>query len=526
MAVRFIATICIAALPATVLAQPQPTPYDHQGAEIDADLAPVVVPGETPIVHQKYYLGERELLAYDPRFMPTGRVAFDLGNQPLIRAADPVIEQSDGSRDGWVQTLRDGRWVGWSLPGILRETYPDWTGTFLAGVRARDTRIVVDGHGDAWTVLNLYAPGARRVLMRLPADSDAWECYEVPDAGALLLEPNARGSDAPPLIMEQSGGRIFVRDMERVEDGSIAIHEPVALSPEQSFLNPAHSGAGPTAATVGERTWVTFARTAPVMGEDGQPLPGTPNYVACYDRATGEVSEPILLGFGQNPYTEKPDGHNAGAIVADSEGGLHVVIGAHQHNFWYVRSTTDVPLTRGDWGEPEALGLRRRYDCGLTYVALAIGDDDTLHCVARNMGRGVSPEGRPLPPDEINNADMTRTLDYLRAKRQADGSWQWEELGPLVVSFHRAYSIFYHKLSIDRRGRLFLTYYLYADQLTDEMAEAYMLKWPEETLTRNDAGAWKGIRPHDPVILMSDDGGDAWRIATTADFEAGVLGEE
>jgi len=125
IALHLIATICIAALPVAVLAQPQPTPYDHERAEIDADLAHVVVPGETPIVHQKYYLGERELLGYDPRFMPTGRVAFDLRNRPLIRAADPVIEQSDGSRDGWVQTLRDGRWVGWSLPGILRETYPD-----------------------------------------------------------------------------------------------------------------------------------------------------------------------------------------------------------------------------------------------------------------------------------------------------------------------------------------------------------------------------------------------------------------
>jgi hypothetical protein len=520
---RLILTICVLMATATAFAQPESTPYDHTGAEIDADLAPAAVPGETPIVHQPHYRGERELFDYNPRFMPTGRVAFDLQNRPLIRAADPVVEQSDGAGDGWVQTLRDGQWVGWWLPGILREQFPDWTGPFVAGVRDWDTRIMVDGRGDAWTVISLSNPGGRRVLMRLPVGEETWQIHEVPDAGALRLEENARGSDEPPVLVEQSRRNIFIRDILRADDGSITITESVRIAPEGSFLNPGHSGAGPTAATVGERTWVTFARIEPELGDDGEPLPGTPNYVACYDRTTGEVSEPALIGFGQNPYRETPDAHNAGAIVADSDGGLHVVIGAHQHHFWYVRSAVDLPLTAEDWTEPEALGLRRRWDCGFTYVALAIDDDDTLHLVGRNMGRGVDLEGRPLPSDEINNEAMTRTLDYLRATPQPDGTWKWEEMGPLLVSFHRGYSIFYHKLSIDRRGRLFLSYYLYAAQITDEMAEAYHAKWPDETLQQNDEGKWSGFRPHDPVILMSDDGGDTWRIATTEDFEAGII---
>jgi len=58
------------------------------------------------------------------------------------------------------------------------------------------------------------------------------------------------------------------------------------------------------------------------------------------------------------------------------------------------------------------------------------------------------------------------------------------------------------------------------------MADAYHAKWPDERLTKNDDGNWGGFRPHDPVIMMSDDGGDSWRIATTADFKAGLTGEE
>lgn len=518
-----IAVLAALTLGAVCRAQPQPTPYDHGGTEIDAGRAPTVVPGVSPIVHQNYYVGEREQFGYNPRFMPTGEVAFDLSNRPFIRAADPVTEASDGSSDGWVQTLRDGRWVGWWLPGLLRERFPEWTGRFLAGVRSRDTRMVADGHGDVWTQVQMFPPGAHRVIMRLPAGTDEWEIYDVPGAGALSLEPNERGSDAPPILVEARDGVIFIRDIERAADGTITIAEPVAVSPAGSFLHPAHSGAGPVAATVGPRTWVTFARSEPERGPDGQPLPGTPQYVVCYDRTTGRVSEPALIGFGHNCYTEKPDNHNASAIVADSTGGLHIVIGAHQHHFWHVRSTVPVPLTADDWTEPEPLGLRRRYDCGYTYVALVIDDDDTLHCIGRNMGRGVSLEGRPLPPEEVNNEAMTRSLDYLRATRQPDGTWKWDELGPLVVSFHRGYSIFYHKLTLDRLGRLFLTYYLYVDQLSDEIAAAYMRKWPNETLIRNEQGRWTGIRPHDPVILVSDDHGETWRIATTEDFAAGIV---
>jgi hypothetical protein len=113
---------------------------------------------------------------------------------------------------------------------------------------------------------------------------------------------------------------------------------------------------------------------------------------------------------------------------------------------------------------------------------------------------------------------MTRSLDFLRATKQADGTWQWGEVGPLLVSFHRAYSIFYHKLSIDRRGKLFLTYYLYCAQLTDEMAAAYRQKWPDEPLEKPEKGDYTPIQPHDPVIILSDDGGDTWRIALTEDF--------
>jgi len=302
----------------------------------------------------------------------------------------------------------------------------------------------------------------------------------------------------------------------------LTVPQPIAIAEDGAFLHPYHSGAAFSSVRVGDKTYVTFARGTAEKDAEGKDRPGTPQYVVSYDHETGEVSGPALIGFGHNCYTEKPDNHNGSAILADSRGMLHVLIGAHQHHFWHVTAKVAQPKTSADWNTPVALGLRRRYDCGLTYVAAVFDSADRLHLIGRNMSRGTDLEGNALPPDEMNMKAMTRTLDYLRGTRGEDGAWKWEELGPLLVPFHRAYSIFYHKLSIDGRDRLFLTYYYYADQLSDEEKAAYLAKWPEEFEGGKAPEGKFPVKPHDPVIIMSDDAGDTWRIALTEDFLAGI----
>ncbi len=116
-------------LGSAAFAQPVASPYDHGGVEIDTAKAPVITPGQTPIVHQKYYLGERELFGYAPRFMPTSRVAFDGLNRPLIMAIAPDIDAGDGTRDGHIQMLGDDRqWRAWPIVALLRPHFPEWGG--------------------------------------------------------------------------------------------------------------------------------------------------------------------------------------------------------------------------------------------------------------------------------------------------------------------------------------------------------------------------------------------------------------
>jgi hypothetical protein len=72
----------------------------------------------------------------------------------------------------------------------------------------------------------------------------------------------------------------------------------------------------------------------------------------------------------------------------------------------------------------------------------------------------------------------------------------WEEIRQLVVPPFSEYSVYYHRLTIDRRGRLFLSYNYFCTY----------------HFYRNDH---VGNRR---ALLMSPDGGETWKLAETEDF--------
>lgn len=82
----------------------------------------------------------------------------------------------------------------------------------------------------------------------------------------------------------------------------------------------------------------------------------------------------------------------------------------------------------------------------------------------------------------------------------------WSEPQVLVVPPVQNYSIYYHKLSLDRLGRLFLSYSYRSSQVP------YGVDF--ENAAREHV--WRSM-------LFSDDGGATWRFPTTEAFAAGVL---
>ena len=465
---------------------------------------------QTPIFHEKYYQGERELFGYNPAFVP-GVVSFDSGNQPFMRS-DLRLQRLSPYTCGW---------ESFDLARAVAEHYPDWDGDTQDVFSASqiDQRVVFDVSGDAYTYLptKSWTGVGTSLLLHSRTNGEDWDVYPLPAAFGLARLEFQDGNntlDAPPLLflMDHGTSQIAFLAPTKNPDGTLTLPAPVALD-ENSFVHGAGWGANFAASSAGQ-VFLVWASQLPGDGD------GTPTFTAKYDRATGILSDPVSLGFAG---TGVPDNHNIPGITIDSEGFLHVVLGAHNNSFTYRRSL--VPLSiEGGWTPPETLGgvesgspadpectgLCNQY----TYVTLLCDQADTLHLVARWAG---------------NTAGYTFyfRIEYLRKRKGLD----WEPRRTLVVPFKNFYSNWYQRLSLDEQGRLFLFYIYYGNQLWLDEEQAYNEKFPEEGLQRPEGcvptlrdatprnNCWfEDVKAHDPVLLISNDGGDSWRVATSADF--------
>jgi hypothetical protein len=218
----------------------------------------------------------------------------------------------------------------------------------------------------------------------------------------------------------------------------------------------------------GDRVHVTWGEAT----DPAVTVPGVPTFVATYDRRTGQTSAPVLVGYGP----PANDVHNTPSITVDGEGYLHVLVGTHGRPFQYTRSLQPNSAD-GGW-TPAAAAAEGQNQ---TYIGFVCGPDNTLHVVFR-LWRW----GEPYP--DSSHA----TLAYQR-KRPGQ---PWEAPRVLVVAPFSEYSVFYHRLTLDHAGRLFLSYDY----------------WSTYWFYRNDH---PGNRR---AVLMSPDGGDTWQLAADKDL--------
>ena len=493
---------------------------DHGGAELS-----VAGPVRTPIRHKPYYVGEREQFGYNPRYHP-GAVSFGPDNRPYIWTGKTVITLSDA-----------GRWISLEPVKGLMEKYGLEPAAHIA---ASDPHIGFDATGDAYMVgrLGPYPGGGFQYGLFHSTDKcRSWTFYQAPNRPQRLERLGAYNQImGPPPLVEGRGRELFLTVFDMKADGKLAARKlltvakviPPVVRKGRHWITPAHSGCADVSATFAGKTHVVWLSIQPLSlsEEAAKRLPTkkqgayvpyamryakyglgplAPCYAATYDHKTGELSEPVIIGFTRR------DNHNGPAICVDSKGYLNVIIGSHQDNFQYTRSLRPNSTT-GGWTEPKMFGTPRPEGIGpgYTYIGLVNDADDTLHIVTRWAdSRGY-----------VN-------LTYLRKKAGKD----WEPNKLLVIPFRSNYSVYYHKLNIDRAGRLFVNYSYYGAHLTEVEAQAYKNKWPEDNLRippgkKAGPGAFPGsrlgLRSHDPCLLISDDHGDTWRLAVTEDFIRGL----
>lgn len=440
-----------------------------------------------PIVLRPYE-HESVQFGYCPEYGPNA-VFFDRHNRPYIRTRRGNKDRTTG-----IQTLEGNQWVERSFVKALEDKYPGHLGTRRAtGWHGTKTTFDADNH--LYTLLTIQAVDRKYRYLYLSSrdGGKTFDLAELPlTRGVADIEHHTGHGmlvGPPPVVLYEFTKSHPARfasfhDMKilfptKTETG-IVLGEPITIT-DACFGTCLHSGAPAPIATRGDRTHI-------VWGEiDDTGVPGVPTFAATYFHAEKRLSEKVLMGYAP-PVN---DVHNQPGICMDSEGYLHVVTGAHGQPFLYRCSlkpndalsgwTKAIKVCTTDNIDPKTGKEAGRQ----TYLSLLCDNNDTLHIAYRQWRRGVDP---------YHNGAQYAALSYQRKPKGKP----WEKPVPIVVPPYPSYSIYYHKLTHDRTGRLFLSYSYYSIN----------------TAYRNDIPELYDYR----AVVMSADGGNAWKLLTTRDF--------
>ena len=422
-------------------------------------IAPAMSPLKMPLKLDPYR-HENEQFGYLPEYPLENQVYFDMESRPFIVSVDGVFRLHAGTWTRTTQALRpDG---GAKIP-----------------IRPIGTKIAFDRDNNVYL---LGRDGDSTVLLCSGDHGATFTAWPVPGSGNFDIEQfsghNTPGGP-PPLTRFHQTARDpkliwrHINDLDlilpaRSPDGQIVMGEPIAFSKKCIGLS-THSGIPSAIVSRGDNVHITWGEATDPKAN----APGVPTYVATYSRSTDRLGSPVLVGYGP----PANDVHNSPCITIDGKGYLHVLIGTHGRTFKYVRSLSPNSAD-GGWTEAEDVGAGLRQ----TYVGMVCDRDDTLHLVFRLW----------LEDNKYYPAGYYANLAYM-SKRPAE---KWSDARPLVVAPFSEYSIFYHRLTIDRKGALFLSY------------DYWSTFWFYRTDHRGNRRA----------LLMSPDGGDTWKLAPSSAF--------
>ncbi|MFP4499705.1 MAG: BNR-4 repeat-containing protein [Candidatus Hydrogenedentota bacterium] len=421
--------------------------------------APATEPLPVPLV-LKPYRHENALFGYRPTYPLTNQIYFDTDNRPFI-TSESGVHRLCGEQ--WAETksavLPDGQTVPLNL---------------------LSSKVAFDSDNGVYLIARA---GGRPALLHSNDKGATFRAYPLPVDGKFDIAQFSGHNtpDGPPPLVcytltERDPDRIWRRlnDLhlllpEKDGDGNISIPDPVRLSSKCIGFS-AHSGIPSSVISRDGKVHVAWGEAT----DPDKDVEGVPTYAVTYDRNSGTLGKPALVGYGP----PANDVHNTPSITMDSTGHLHVLIGTHGRTFRYARSRQSHDAGDG-WTDAEEIGPGLRQ----TYVGMVCSDDDTVHAVFRlwNDDRQYFP------------AYHYATLSYMR---KSPGE-PWSDPQPLVVAPFSGYSIFYHRLTIDRDSTLYLSYDY----------------WSTYWFYRNDH---RGTRR---ALMMSPDAGDSWRLANMDDLQ-------
>jgi BNR repeat-containing family member len=441
-----------------VTPQDAPEMSTYSTFELRRGAAPAGEPVPIPLVLEPYE-HENEQFGYLPAYPLANQVYFDMANCPVVAA------------DKGVSVWRDGVWAEVDsavAPGGGQARFSPRTSKVAFD---RDNGMYVIGEQGGTNVLLHSRDGGRSFgSCRIPGggsfDIEQFSGHNLPDGPPPFVRYTLTAKDPKVFWRRLNDLHLFLPEV--TQDGTLALGEPVLVS-KKCIGSSMHSGIPSSIVSRDGKVHVAWGEAT----EPDEDAPGVPTFVATYDRAAGALSEPALVGYGP----PANDVHNTPCITMDSQGYLHVLVGTHGRTFQYARSL-EPNSAAGGWTEAEDIGSGLRQ----TYVGLVCGQDDALHLVFRLWRTDTT----------YFPASSYATLAYMSKRRGA----LWSEACPLIVAPFSDYSIFYHRLTIDRAGALFLSYDY----------------WSTYWFYRMDH---RGTRR---ALLTSSDSGATWKLAGLEDL--------
>ncbi len=356
-------------LPTTTQLATLPYRLNHGGPEL-------AVPGPVtaPIRYQPYFQTERALFGYNPRYLP-GTVSFGPDGTPYILAGAEAIQRRGD----------DGHWVWSGLIDDYVEPYAIEQLHFQAmklcdSGQTNETAIRFDADGDAYVMVFIEDPTGdwktrTGLLLHSHDQMQTWTVYRLPYYMARFEKLVGHNPDAlkrPPVILLSryfSPNDILLMLPEKQPDGTLELPKPIPVAKDAIVWIP-HSGEANQALSHGDQVFLVYGQLKVLPGKAKED--GAPAYAVVYDRRTGRLSEPVLLGFGGR---NAEDDHNWPGIAVDSQGILHVVINGHHDPLVYTHSLR--PWDISAWSEPVKFGA------GISYAGLVCDADSTLYTVTR-----------------------------------------------------------------------------------------------------------------------------------------------
>ena len=402
---------------------------------------------------------------------------FDSLNRAYIRerwyrkmlARTPQFAWSTGSiqrqgQSGWEQYDFDfaiRMHFGWGSEDVC----------YVDGGGDQGAQIVFDRDDRAYTVLQAKACSGGRVRTILLHSSDygaTWQVVELPSARMAAFErPHSPDPlEGPPAVLLFDGlgtaepcgdtagwyGRLrLVKPV--VRSGRLSLLPAVDLSASSMHIG-SHSGGSTMVLTQGGRIYAVWGEVRTPSHPTGCLRDGSPVKVAAFSVGTSSLEGGATVDVDVSKPTN--DGHNRPAMLMDTAGHLHIVVGSHNCPFRYVRSTRPRDIASWSASESTIAGVDID-DCThqssvpvakQTYVAFARDRDDRFHLAYRRVQ---------------DDADLfpANRLGYTLAYQRKEAGAAWSPVKQLIQPPQASYGIYYHQLSIDHYGHpyLLLSYY-------------------------------------------------------------------